>query len=227
MTKVTYILVFVFGSLLALGVVLSHCRNGNRKILQVDVIGLSYDSQIIAQRISLGRILFYDVRLSKNNKVACSTCHIPEFAFTDRKPLSIGVNGRISLRNAPTLLNVSNLKKLMFDAEVPTLEQQVIVPIQEHNEMDMKMEELIFKLRKLPEYQKKARAFFSRDFDAYVLTRCLASFERTLISKNSRFDRFVAGEKNILTRNESAGYKLFSEKLHCINLSSLSRFYEL
>jgi cytochrome c peroxidase len=104
----------------------------------------------------------------------------------------------------------------MFDAHLPTLEMQVIVPIQEHTEMGSNMKELIQKLRAIPEYQAAAKKIFNRDFDAYVLTRSISAFERTLLSLNSRFDQYLKGNKSILNSDEKAGWKLFSEKLYCI-----------
>jgi cytochrome c peroxidase len=93
---------------------------------------------------------------------------------------------------------------------------QVIVPIQEHTEMGSNMKELIQKLRAIPEYQVAAKKIFNRDFDAYVLTRSISAFERTLLSLNSRFDQYMKGNKTILTSDEKAGWKLFSEKLYCL-----------
>lgn len=173
------------------------------------------ENPLTEEKVDFGRTLFFDKRLSRTNEISCASCHVPEYAFTDRKPLSEGVNGRKTTRNAPSLLNAAYLKTMMFDAHLPTLEQQVIVPIQEHQEMDMKMGELIKKLAAIPGYQEKARALFQRDFDAYVLTRSIAAFERTLLSQNSRFDQFVKGNKKALTKSEQLGHKLFTKKLYC------------
>jgi cytochrome c peroxidase len=174
------------------------------------------DNPITDEKVALGRKLFFDKRLSLNETVSCATCHVPEYAFTDRLTTSTGIEGRKTERNSPSILNSAFLKTVMFDAHLRTLEMQVIVPIQEHTEMGSNMKELIQKLRTIPEYQASAKKIFNRDFDAYVLTRSISAFERTLLSLNSRFDQYMKGNKSILTSDEKAGWKLFSEKLYCV-----------
>ena len=145
------------------------------------------DNPISKTKVELGRMLFFDKRLSSNNTVSCANCHNPGFAFTDRRKKSQGVNQLSTQRNSPSILNSAFLETVMFDAHLPTLEMQVIVPIQEHTEMNMNMKELIPKLKAIPEYQQLAKEVFNREFDAWVLTRSISAFERTLISSNSIF----------------------------------------
>jgi cytochrome c peroxidase len=174
------------------------------------------DNPFSAKKAELGRQLFFDKRLSRDSSISCATCHVPKYAFTDRKRFSNGVGGGVTERNAPSLLNAGYLKTAMFDAHLSSLELQVIVPIQEHVEMDMNMVDLIRRLKNIPEYQKAALSIFNRDFDAFVLTRSIAAFERTLISSNSRFDQFYYGKDlKALNDDEKEGWKLFSEKLYC------------
>jgi len=166
-------------------------------------------------KIALGRQLFFDKRLSLDETIACASCHDPQKAFTDQLPKSKGIKGQLSERNAPSILNAAFLKTAMFDAHLASLELQAIVPIQEPVEMGHNMKLLIQKLRKIPEYQAAAQSIFNRDFDAYVLTRSIAAFERSLLSMNAPFDRYLAGEKKALTADQKAGWKIFSEKLYC------------
>lgn len=172
------------------------------------------DNPPSAQKIELGRALFFDKRLSLDESIACADCHNPAFAFTDRKAVSDGINGKHSERNAPTLLNSAFLQTVMFDAHLKTLELQVIVPIQEATEMGHNMKVLIPKLRTIPEYQKAAKTLFNRDFDAWVLTRSIAAFERSLISLNSPYDQYIKGNKRALSSDQQAGMKLFNS-LYC------------
>lgn len=194
---------------------LLNCRTNSYQVLPLGEVITPKDNPTTAEKIALGRKLFFDKRLSLDETVSCATCHVPEFAFTDRKTVSEGIKGRNTQRNSPSILNAGYLKTVMFDAHLSTLEMQVIVPIQEHVEMDMKMLDLIKRLSAVPEYQNAARQIYGRDFDAYVLTRSISAFERSLISQNSRYDQFVQGEKNALSTEEKAGMQLFNEKLYC------------
>ncbi len=192
------------------------CRSGHGEMQVFSPVVSPEDNPITAEKVELGRKLFFDKRLSINETVSCATCHVPEFAFTDRKKVSEGVFGRLTERNSPTLLNAGYLPVVMFDAHLTSLEMQVIVPIQEHVEMDMKMGDLIQRLQKVDEYQTAARKIFNREFDPFVLTRSISAFQRTLISSNSRFDQYYYGKKkSILNKSEENGWKLFSEKLYC------------
>lgn len=168
------------------------------------------------EKVELGRKLFFDKRLSIDNTVACANCHIPEYAFTDRMRRSTGVEGRKTDRNSPTLLNSAWLSTIMFDAHLESLERQVIVPIQEHNEMNITVGALVDKLNQIPEYREAAQKIYDRDFDAWVLTRSISAFERSLISQNSRFDQFYYGKnEKAISKSEKRGWKLFSEMLYC------------
>jgi cytochrome c peroxidase len=198
-----------FAISLGLLVILWNCHGLQFQDLQV-TYPYPLDNAPDDKKIDLGRALFFDKRLSKDGTLACADCHRPEFAFTDRKPRSVGINGQLVERNAPSLLNSAFLETVMFDAHLKTLELQVIVPIQEPSEMGHNMKLLIPKLRSIPEYQKAAKEIFNRDFDAWVLTRSLAAFERSLLSLNSRYDQYVAGNKKALNKDEIQGMKLFN-----------------
>lgn len=181
------------------------------------------DNPMSKDKIALGRKLFFDKSLSRDESISCATCHIPEYAFTDRKKVSNGVAGGLTERNSPSLLNIGYSPTLMADAHITSLEMQSIVPIQEHVEMDMKMGDLVKRLKN--KYNKEAIKIFNREFDAFVITRALSAFERTLISNQSRFDDFYYKKKNnALNKDEIAGWKLFSEKLYCIQCHQLPFF---
>jgi cytochrome c peroxidase len=168
-----------------------------------------------AEKIALGRKLFFDKRLSLDGSISCASCHDPQKAFSDQRSKSIGINGQLSERNAPSILNAAFLKTAMFDAHLATLELQAIVPIQEPVEMGHNMKILIKQLRQIPEYQAAAQAIFGRDFDAWVLTRSLAAFERSLLSMNAPFDQYMAGNKKAMSKDQLAGWRIFSDELYC------------
>ena len=182
------------------------------------------ENPIDSAKITLGKELFFDTRLSLDNTISCATCHKPGFAFTDGLKTSTGINDQKTDRNSPSLLNSGFLKTVMFDAHLKTLELQVIVPLQEPVEMRHNMKVLIPQLRAVPEYQAAARRIYNRDFDAYVLTRSLAAFERSLISMSAPFDHYIKGDEKSLNTDEKAGWKIFSEKLYCTNCHAPPHF---
>ena len=201
-------------SILLIGFFVLRCANLQDLNLSINV-PTPTDNPQDAAKIALGRQLFFDKRLSIDGGVSCASCHDPRKAFTDQHAKSIGIKGQLSERNAPSLLNAAFLKTAMFDAHLQTLELQVIVPIQEPVEMGHNMKNLIKQLRQIPEYQAAAQAIFGRDFDAWVLTRSISAFERSLLSMNAPFDQFMAGNTKAISKEQQAGWKLFSEKLYC------------
>ncbi|MBI1838045.1 MAG: cytochrome-c peroxidase [Flavobacteriia bacterium] len=209
--------VFFIGVIFVIPIFIHSCFSSKSTLSNFKAIEEPKDNLSTLEKIELGRELFFDKRLSINDSIACASCHIPEFAFSDRKKVSDGVYGRKTERNSPSILNAGYLPTVMFDGHLETLEKQVIVPIQEHVEMDMNMLDLIKKLRAIQKYQSAAQFIFKRDFDPFVLTRSIAAYERSLISKNSRFDQyFYQGNKKAMSKDELKGWQLFSEKLYCI-----------
>lgn len=163
-----------------------------------------------------GKQLFFDVRMSVDNSVSCASCHLPERAFTDGRIKAEGILGRITMRNAPTLLNIGYQPHFMFDGAVPTLEMQALVPLKDTNEMGNDIQQLVDKLRVIPEYQALAAELYGRDFDAFVLTRALGNFQRSLISQNSPFDQwFYNNDSTHFSHSAERGYRIFSERLYC------------
>jgi len=178
------------------------------------------DNPTTQEKVALGEKLFFDPRLSIDNTVSCASCHHPERAFTDGKVLSDGVNGHTSMRNAPSLINVVYQPYFMFEGAIPNLERQSHVPIIDLNEMGFfRISDLVDKLAALEEYQKLAQQAFSRPFDAFVLTRALAAYQRTLIQWDSPFDDFYFNQKP-MDEKMQRGYQIFSEKLYCTQCHS-------
>lgn len=164
----------------------------------------------------LGKNLFYDNRLSRNNDLSCASCHHQHLGFADNIPFSFGDNNAIGVTNAPTLTNVGYQPYFMFVGGVPTLEMQVLVPIQEHNEFNTNILTVLEKLSSDALYAQLAKKAYNRELDAFVLTRAIANFQRTLVSGNSRFDKHFNQNKPELTASELRGYDLFnSERTNC------------
>lgn len=168
-------------------------------------------------RIELGRALFHDKRLSKDNSVSCATCHKPGMAMADNQPITPGIEGRLGLRNAPSIINVAWGENFMMDGGVPTLELQALEPIHNPDEMGEEINNLVKKLSSDERLKTMAQAAYGRPMDSYVIMRALACFQRTLVSKGSRYDRFAyENEPESLSAQEKMGMELFfSEKTQC------------
>lgn len=161
-------------------------------------------------RVDLGRLLFYSPLLSSDSTVACVNCHYPQAAFTGRGPTSMGSHGRMGTRNSPTLANIGYKPHYLMEGGVPTLEMQVLVPVQEHAEFDMTMPEVVSRFKDNTTIQRLSKEAYDRPFDAWVLTRAIASFERTFVSGRSRADQ------GTLTLSERRGRDLFfSSRTNC------------
>ncbi|MFN0013813.1 MAG: cytochrome-c peroxidase, partial [Saprospiraceae bacterium] len=175
------------------------------------------DNALTRSRVALGKRLFFDPALSRDSTVACATCHHPHLAFADSLSTSPGIEGRAGARNSPTLANVGYQHNLLREGGVPTLEMQVLVPIQEHNEFDFNILEIAERLGRMPDYVTMARQAYGREPDAFVITRAIAAFERTLLSGNSPFDQWFFQKKTTaLSAAAKRGYDLFqSEKTGC------------
>jgi len=164
------------------------------------------DNPQTAEKIALGQKLFFDGRLSVDGTVACATCHDPQRAFTDGRPTSIGVLGRRGQRNSPTVLNALYNQTQFWDGRAKTLEDQAGLPITNPVEMGQPdLEAAVASLAALPEYQQAFQAVFGRPPNAQDLVRALASYERTLTSFDSPFDRFLAGDNDSIRTSSHSG----------------------
>ncbi len=167
-------------------------------------------------KAELGKLLFFDGRLSANGRVACSFCHDPAHAFSGTTPLSPGVTGRATGRHTPTLLNRAYGKSEFWDGRAPTIEAQVVIPLTHPDEMGMPVDRAVASIAKIPGYAPLFTAAFGDPavtFDR--MTSSIATFERTILSGNSRYDKFVAGDKDALTKQEKEGLDFFTGKGEC------------
>lgn len=178
-----------------------------------------------ASKVELGRELFFDKRLSADGSVSCASCHDPRFAFADGKPVAEGVNGRRGTRNSPTLLNAMFNSGQFWDGRVETLEAQARLPLIHPDEMgNGSHEEVVGRLSAIPEYGKRFREVFSGPVTIDSLARALAAYERTLVSGNSPFDRFMAGDRNAMSESAFRGLGLFRTKARCAVCHTLNQF---
>jgi cytochrome c peroxidase len=169
------------------------------------------DNPPTADTIALGRLLFYDKHLSKDNSLACASCHSPVLDFTDGRRLSLGVGGMTGVRNAPTLLNVAYLPFQFWDGRAASLEVQAISPIADPTEMNQPHDVSVSKLARNPAYTPLfLKAFGPGGVTIGRVEKALASFERTIVSGDSAFDRYqFAGDRSALTPAQVRGLAVF------------------
>lgn len=167
-------------------------------------------------KVELGKRLFFDPILSKDEKISCASCHKPSHAFADDRDFSVGINGQKGERNTPTVFNTSNLRFLFWDCRASSLEEQAIGPIQNPKEMGETVGMVLIKLNKDSYYLKEfQKVFDASPIDTNQLLGAIAAFERTLISKDSNYDRYVAGDKKALSLSAKHGMDIFFGKAMC------------
>jgi len=181
------------------------------------------DNPQTPEKISLGQKLFFDRRLSADATVSCSTCHDPALAFTDRKPTSVGIRGRVGQRNAPTVLNALYNKTQFWDGRVNTLEEQAALPIVNSVEMGhTSLDAAVAQIAAVEEYEQAFRNVFRRPANSPDLMRAIASYERTQLSFDSPFDHFIAGDKNAIDESAKRGWELFNNQARCNKCHALT-----
>ncbi|HLH38904.1 MAG TPA: cytochrome c peroxidase [Bryobacteraceae bacterium] len=157
------------------------------------------ENPLTAEKIELGRRLFFDRRLSRDGSLACASCHDPERAYSDGRSVAVGVSGRIGRRNSPALINRGYGRLFFWDGRAASLEEQVLLPIQDSDEMNLSLAEASARVGLAPG----------------EISHALATFVRSILSGNSRFDQFVNGDRNALSAEEQAGLQLFRGKANC------------
>lgn len=178
-----------------------------------------------AQQAALGKLLFYDPILSANDDLSCASCHHPDMGFSDGKPVAIGAHGQELRRNAPSLWNAAYATSLFWDGRATSLEEQMLTPLTQENEMAANPDELVSQLAGIPVYASRFESAFSDGITLDNVATAIAAFERTLVSRNSPFDRFAAGDFNALTPAQRRGFNVFrSAQTRCFECHSWPTF---
>lgn len=178
------------------------------------------------EKIALGRQLFFDRRLSPNDTMSCAMCHIPTQGFTvNETRLAVGINGQTTKRNPPTLYNVAYQRRLFHDGREFTLEDQIISPLTNPVEMgNPSIGYVVDKVRRLPGYEEQFQRVFGEGVSVLTLGKAIASYERTLLSAHSPFDRWYFGrEKSAVTAEVKTGFKIFTGKGQCSTCHTLDK----
>lgn len=183
------------------------------------------DNPYSKEKSELGKILFYDPRLSSSQQIACASCHDPELAWTDNKTLSFGHNRQLGTRNSMTIMNVAFAKTLFWDGRAKSLEEQSLIPIQDSKEMDEHIHLAVEKISNIKGYEKLfEQAFGDQKVSAERISKAIATFERTIKSESSKFDKFINGKPELFSDDEVMGLHLFRTKAKCINCHNTGYF---
>lgn len=172
------------------------------------------DNPTTPAKVELGKMLYFDPRLSSTGTVSCFSCHNVMEGGDDHRPTSIGVHGQLGGRNAPTVWNAAFLSVQFWDGRAATLEDQAKGPIVNPVEMGMPQLDLaVERIRRIPGYRSHFDQAFGRNvpIDADSIARAIAAYERTLITPGSAYDRFAKGDKKALTAQQQRGLQAFAD----------------
>jgi len=174
------------------------------------------DNPITQAKVDLGRKLFYEKALSIDSSVSCGSCHIQKYAFADTATLSRGAHDSLGFRNSRALINPAYLIRFFGEGGVNSIERATIPPMQAEFEMNLNIAVLISRLKADAQYAKLFKKVFNSEPNHKNILQALSSFQRTLISGNSKYDSYLRGDSSALSEIEKRGLVLFkSEKLNC------------
>ena len=173
------------------------------------------DNPPSVEKIELGKQLFFDGRLSADNKVSCATCHDPAKGFSNGEQFATGVEGKKGGRNSPTVINAALQQFQFWDGRARSLEEQALGPIQNPIEMNLPLEVVVSKLNGIDGYKSQFQKVFGTDVTSDGIAKAIAAYERTVLSGDSPYDRFKAGDKNALSEPAQRGLQVFFNKGRC------------
>lgn len=169
-----------------------------------------------AARIELGKMLFFDPRLSRKASMSCATCHNPSLGWSDGLPTAVGFDMGILGRNTPTVINTAFNTIQMWDGRKRDLEDQALGPIAAAGEMNLSLPELMTRLQAIPGYAQYFNAAYpGQGISDVTVARAIASFERTVLSTESPFDRWRKGDPHAVTDDAKRGFEVFQGKAKC------------
>jgi cytochrome c peroxidase len=173
------------------------------------------------EKVTLGKKLFFDTRLSAANLLSCASCHSPAFGWGDGQPKGVGHGMRQLGRRSPTIVNVAFGQIFMWDGRASSLEKQALGPISADKEMNQPIDQLIEKLENIPGYLPAFQAAFPREgLTPESIARAIATYERTVVSGTAPFDAWVEGDEKAIPDAAKRGFELFNKKAACSNCHS-------
>ncbi len=178
----------------------------------------------IKTKAALGKKLFSEKMLSLDSSVSCASCHKPAYAFADTTAFSTGINGKLTARNTPSVLNMKNRPHFFWDGRAVTLQEQSLMPIQNPDEMGLPIDEAVKRLNESKEYKNLFQKIFKQQPNAKNLSAAFAAYEQTLETVDSKFDDWSNNIKK-LSASEERGRQLFiGNKSKCFNCHRMEDF---
>ena len=184
--------------------------------LGLPAINWPKDNPYTQAKADLGRLLYFDRRLSEDQSLSCASCHAPNKGFTDNSPVSSGIKSQKGGRSAPTVINRVYSMAQFWDGRAASLEEQAKGPIANPIEMGMTHDGVVERIRLVAAYRPLfAKAFGSEDIDIDRMAKAIACFERTVLSGNAPYDRYQRGDKKAMTAQQIRGMDLFVNRAKC------------
>ena len=189
-------------------------------------LNIPADNPLTPEKVELGKLLYFDKRLSKDVTISCATCHDPQRGWTDNQPVSAGIHGGKGTRSAPTVVNSTYHLVQFWDGRAKNLEEQALGPITNPIEMGMgSHDEMISTLTNIQAYRPLfQKAFGDPNITKEKVAMAIASFERTVLGGNSKFDSYSNGDKTAMNESEVRGRELFFGKANCTRCHVGSNF---
>lgn len=176
------------------------------------------------EKIALGKQLYFDGRLSSDNKVSCASCHDPAKGFSNGDQFATGIEGKKGGRNSPTVINAAFQKFQFWDGRAKSLEEQALGPIQNPIEMNLSLEAVVAKLNGIEGYRSQFQKVFGTDATSDGIAKAIAAYERTILSGDAPYDKFKAGDKGAMSEAAQRGMTLFFGKANCVACHSGPNF---
>ncbi len=186
--------------------------------LDARMVRIPKDNPLTEAKIELGKQLFFDPRLSRDNTISCASCHDPDLGWSNGDRFATGVDGQVGGRSAPSIINAAHLNAgsprfskvaQFWDGRAEDLEGQALGPIQNPIEMDLPLEQVVAKLNKIDGYRRQFQEIYGTDVSADGIARAIASFERTILSADAPIDRFLAGDDDAMSEAAQRGWDIF------------------
>ena len=182
------------------------------------------DNPLSKAKIELGKQLFFDARLSRDNTISCASCHDPKKGWSNGSRFATGIDKHVGGRSAPTIINSGFQYFQFWDGRALQLEGQALGPIENPIEMDMKLADLEVKLNKIQGYRSQFQKIFTTDVTSEGIAKAIASFERTVLSGGAPYDRFKDADESALSAAAQRGMKIFFNKAKCSSCHSGGNF---